>query len=79
MKTLPPASGGPSMSRYQKLENERLYWVSRYIEWQSQGWLPEAKIALENIRVIRDEMARMNNPRVLPPPTVRLPRPKGVR
>ena len=79
MKTIPPAAGGVSVNRYAKLEHERLYWVARYIEWNERGFDPEAKIALGYVRKLREELARMNNPRVLPPPTLRLPRPKGVR
>jgi hypothetical protein len=41
-----------------RLERERCDWIMRYIEWHTRDFLPEARVALENLRVIRWHLRR---------------------
>jgi hypothetical protein len=41
-----------------RLDRERVEWTARYIEWHGLGLLPEARLALENLRAARAGLAR---------------------
>lgn len=41
-----------------RLEHERTEWVARYIEWSVAGFDGEARLAIENVRIIRRRLAR---------------------
>lgn len=41
-----------------RLEADRVAWIGRYIEWHALGLLPEARLALENLRAVRRQLRR---------------------
>ena len=44
--------------RVLRLDRERVEWTARYIEWHGLGLLPEARLALENLRAARASLSR---------------------